>query len=273
MKLIYDLDLQILRDGNQQALEGLTLRYKDQVPLTIQFLQGGNFVEPASVILVPVVKPVGKFDGDPLCPSVTFIKTGAAATAVWTGNLVVDSPAIEAALKDNGNEADDVASFPATFQIYAEADGGESRSPLLSTTVTNSLYRGSETFPVVVGGTGLYELTQDRIAVTNSTGNTTITPVPGRRNALVIVTISGAARTSNIVFDIAGRVLNDRLTARFNIPATAGIILDVKNATAGGTSLIVDPITTSGSAGQNLLLELYYDGTAWQRLGLNYPTL
>jgi hypothetical protein len=158
VKLFYNLDTGELLDVNRQLITRWTLRYKDELPLVIAFLRAGEVVEPAGVTIVPTVKLAGEFDADPICPSVTFGQTGTGVTALWTGTLLVDSATIEEELKDNAEESDDVVFFTASIQFYFEADGGISRSAVTPCDITNSLYRGDEDFPVVVGSEGLYAL-------------------------------------------------------------------------------------------------------------------
>ena len=123
------------------------------------------------------------------------------------------------------------------------------------------------------GGVVLYATYTQTIKVTNTTGNTTLAFSPNANKMEGVVTLAGSARTSIIVLEITGRLSDDRGTLRINVPATAGIIFDITNATSGGTSLIGGPQTTTGGAGQSLLLEYYFDGAAMQILGLIYPTL
>ena len=155
MKLFYNLDTGELLDVNRQLITRWTLRYRDQVALIIAFLRSGDVVDPAGVVIVPAANLLGDFDGDPITPTVTFTKSGSDTTALWTGILTVDSPAIEEELKVNGTVADDVPFFTASIQFYFEADGGKSRSAVTPCDITNSIYRGDELFPVVVAGTGL----------------------------------------------------------------------------------------------------------------------
>ncbi len=55
---------------------------------------------------------------------------------------------------------------------------------------------------------------------------------------------------------------------------TAGVSIDVKNATSGGTSLTgSSPFVTDGTGNDNAFWTFQFDGTEWKSLGLVYPTL
>ena len=114
-------------------------------------------------------------------------------------------------------------------------------------------------FPIALPGGGAPSVID---ATANSAGNSTITPTGS--NQIQIVTVTGVARTSIFILDVAGRVEGDVLELRFVQPATAAIIEVVRNATAGGT--ILYSYTTDGSGVDHLYCKLYFDGAAWQPL-------
>lgn len=98
-------------------------------------------------------------------------------------------------------------------------------------------------------------------ASANSTGNTTLTRTA--ETNIQILTVTGAARTSIVVLDTSSAVSGDLTKLRLNLPATASIVIEVRNATSGGT--LLSTLTTDGS-GVDAYLEFYFDGTAWQSL-------
>lgn len=109
---------------------------------------------------------------------------------------------------------------------------------------------------------------------TNSTGNTSLAFPPNANELTAIVDISGAASARNLVLPITDRLTNDILRLRINSGTTAGVSIDVKNATVGGTSLTnSSPFVTDGSGNDNVCWLFQFDGTAWKSLGLTYPTL
>lgn len=115
---------------------------------------------------------------------------------------------------------------------------------------TELFFSNSGGQPVVVGATA------------NAAGNSTITPTG--HNQLQIVTVTGVARTSVFILDVAGRVNGDILELRFVQPATAAIVQEIRNATAGGT--LIYTYTTDGSATDIPYYRLYFNGTAWKAL-------
>lgn len=106
-------------------------------------------------------------------------------------------------------------------------------------------------------------------ATTNNAGNSTITPASAHH--VEIITVGGAARTSVFILDVAGRNEGDRLELRFAQPATANIVEEVRNATAGGT--LIYTYTTDGSGSDVLAAELYFDGAAWRALSNAVPVV
>lgn len=100
-------------------------------------------------------------------------------------------------------------------------------------------------------------------AVTNNTGDTTLTR--GASNNIRIVNVTGAARTSVVILAVTGSpVAGDVIRLRLNHPATAAIIMEVRNATNAGTLLYT--YTTDGTGDDDALFEMYFDGAAWQKL-------
>lgn len=123
-----------------------------------------------------------------------------------------------------------------------------------------TLYNAGGTVPT---GTGGYVSLNSQ---GNSTGNSAINPAS--QNHLELVAVTGSARTSNLVVSLVGLVAGARPTIRLALPATAAIVLNVRNGTAGGT--IVATLTTNGSA-RAVLFELYFDGTALHLLRTTDP--
>lgn len=110
--------------------------------------------------------------------------------------------------------------------------------------------------------------------VTNNTGNTTVTPTIPLYDLGVNVT--GSARTSILILATAGRTQGDRARLLMTFPATAAIVLEVRNATAGGTLLFPADIFTSQQYTTNgfdlsAVWEFEYTGSAWRFVMSNIP--
>jgi hypothetical protein len=107
-------------------------------------------------------------------------------------------------------------------------------------------------------------------ASTNASGNTTITPAVINLRHTEVTTVSGSGSETRIVIlatsntPRAGQILIHRL----NLPATADITVEWRNATSGGT--LITSLITDGSA-DDVVAEFYYDGSAWQFLRFNNP--
>lgn len=102
----------------------------------------------------------------------------------------------------------------------------------------------------------------------NSAGNTTLTP-SSRQNAAVI-TFTGSAGTRILVVETDNLIEGDLLDVRLNLPATASVVVEIRQGTTGGTLLY--SITTDGS-GDDAFFRMVFDGTNLLKLSNIYPVL
>jgi hypothetical protein len=105
-------------------------------------------------------------------------------------------------------------------------------------------------------------------AASNSSGNTTVTPT--QSNHVEILTVTGSAGTRIVILTTTNQLVGNTVELRLNLPATASIVMEIRNGTAGGTLLY--SLTTDGS-GDDAYLRLYFDGTAWQPLANIVPVV
>lgn len=115
----------------------------------------------------------------------------------------------------------------------------------------------SNPLPVDMTGGGPAEIG----ATANSTGNSTITPAAP--NEIRVVTLTGTARTSKFILAATGAAAGYWMLLRFVQPATASIVQEVRDLTAGGTTLY--SYTSDGSGADHWACLVYFDGTNWQR--------
>lgn len=147
---------------------------------------------------------------------------------------------------------------PSSQGIYAPGSGGSGGSGVSSITAGPGISVNQATGAVTITNTGI-AAGAEVSAFNNNSGNTTITP--GGPNEIAVGTIGGVARTSIFILDVVGRSDGDVLWLRLQNPATAGIVEEVRNATAAGTLLY--GYTTDGSGQDNLAFNLYFDSGAW----------
>lgn len=145
--------------------------------------------------------------------------------------------------------------------FYAPGGGGSGGSGVSSIIAGSGISIDQATGDVTITNTGSTG-TPTQATFANSSGNTTITPAA--KNVIAIGTITGAARTSVFILDVTGRADGDILTLRFQQPAVANIIEEVRDATAGGTLLY--SYTTDGSGTDGFVAELYFKSGAWHPL-------
>lgn len=105
-------------------------------------------------------------------------------------------------------------------------------------------------------------------AQTNASGTSNIQPDSDKALHTEKITVSGGATTRTIVLKTTGRIAGDKLALRLEVPATAGIVIEVRNATALGD--ILTQLTTD-TEGTPCALEYVYNGSAWEKYLANYP--
>lgn len=108
----------------------------------------------------------------------------------------------------------------------------------------------------------------------NSTGNTTLTPSAGVRLHFSKAVITGTASTRVFILATTDREAGDRIEIDFVLPDTASIVLEIRNATSGGTLLYT--VTTDGSDatnGYHFRAAMRFNGTAWEQAGAIYPSI
>ncbi len=111
-------------------------------------------------------------------------------------------------------------------------------------------------------------------ATTNNTGNTTITPTKAIQSTKLAFT--GVASNRIIILDVTGRASGDKLFLDLVFPATAAIVISVRNATSGGTLLLpVESFATQDFTTDGVTLsahwEFTFNGTAWIYDSSNIP--
>ena len=83
-------------------------------------------------------------------------------------------------------------------------------------------------------------------SATNATGNTTITVPAGSRVHNHKITFSGSAGNRIVILDTANAAAGCVVRVDYVLPATASIVIELRNATSGGT--LLDTLTTDTSA-------------------------
>lgn len=103
-----------------------------------------------------------------------------------------------------------------------------------------------------------------RNAQANAAGDSTVTVGVLSLIHTEVITFSGAARTSKMVLAIpAGLSAGVRACVRCVVPATAGITVDFRNGTAGGTQIT---FFTTDDSGDDKCVEFEFDGAQWNFL-------
>jgi hypothetical protein len=103
-------------------------------------------------------------------------------------------------------------------------------------------------------------------AVSNASGNTELSIESTSRYHTEVVTLTGAARTSEIVVPTTGRVEGDIVVLKF-VSTSPLVSINVRNATVSGTIL-----SSLYSGDGNAVVELYFDGTSFQILNKSQPS-
>ncbi len=103
----------------------------------------------------------------------------------------------------------------------------------------------------------------------SSAGNTDVTPGVNSASHGVIATVTagGGAFTRTVALLTSNSSAGDRCVIHFIMPASTNPLVEVRNATSGGTLLCT---ITGEAAGDDICTEFLYDGSAWQPLSANY---
>ena len=103
-------------------------------------------------------------------------------------------------------------------------------------------------------------------AATNSTGNTTVTATASFYTERI--TFSGSAGTRVIILAVGSNTSGDVIDLSYLLPTTAAIVVETRNATAGGT--LLDTITTDNT-GDDAFCRCVFNGTSWEKQFVSYP--
>lgn len=174
--------------------------------------------------------------------------TGAGGNVVATLPLASDvDPGFLIAIQKSDGSAGVVTTNPATVTLSAQNQ------------IVVLLSNGGSWLILLQspGDTAVNEVVED----TNTTGNLVLTATAP--NHIEKVTIGGAARTSVLILDTVAPPPGAVMKLRIEMPATAAIIIEVRDTDAAGTVLW----TLNSSDGQmNVYVEAYWDGSAWKPL-------
>lgn len=147
-------------------------------------------------------------------------------------------------------------------QVLEEALTAETAARVAADLVlTNGL--AAETAARIAADTALFQ----SASFANAAGDTVITVPAGCRNYTVYGAFTGAAGTRNIALDLTNAVAGCRVTLVAALPATAAIVINLRNATVGGT--ILDTLTTDTS-GDGASFESGFT-TVWNKIQSLYP--
>lgn len=132
---------------------------------------------------------------------------------------------------DQGLEGGTESDFWLTVTGYTEAD-----APLIYGAGSLTIYNPAMQFPPPV--TTLTSLHKQ----STTTGDITISPTTNLHTE--IVTVAGAARTSNVLLAINGIANGARLSLLFNLPTTPNIIANIRNSIVGNP--VISTFRTGG---------------------------
>jgi hypothetical protein len=105
--------------------------------------------------------------------------------------------------------------------------------------------------------------------VSNGAGNSTLTFPPGVKIYTVNLLVTGSAGTRILILPDTGLNQGEKLFVNYRLPATAGIVIEARNGTAGGT--LLDTLTTDTS-GDDATLVFTFTGSAFIKDFSLYPS-
>lgn len=117
------------------------------------------------------------------------------------------------------------------------------------------------------------DVASNSLSETDEAGNIIITAESANHTAVVEVT-DAAPGTKVVALATSGgysRNPGDRLMLRFEMPAVAGILIQIRNSSFTGTVLY--EYETDGSGADNFVADLYFDGTSYKRFEQAVPVV
>ncbi len=149
MRLYADVDTRqlITSPGIRQALGAVFQTRGDTSTVEIVFLRNGTQIDPTPDTVFFCVKPVGKFDTDPLVFSDTFTKSGTGATAIWTGSPSFNTTGLNEAFNKNSDDTDDISVLATSLEVGYVKSGQQTTIRAVRCNIENDLYRGGEAVP------------------------------------------------------------------------------------------------------------------------------
>jgi hypothetical protein len=237
----------------------------------------GSQLTPASVVSVDTITPGGGGENEVQLIQlrqnpISYADTWTPIANGWTGKLSTRT------LETVAKEAED-SPIEAFLQITVQDPVGsratylKAPATVLCTIADPESFAGADkpTFATVAYvdslalATGIFTR---QAASSSAAGNTNITRPAGSHAHTAFVTITGAASTTRTlaVQTTNAPAAGDQERVVLIIPATAGITLEVRDATNVGT--LLKSIITDGSA-QTLFVDVTYSGAAWELSGDN----
>lgn len=287
MRLFVDLDSRqfVTAPGVRQTVAQLAFTRGDDPDVQVQFVRDGVIVDLGTPTLFFCIKQAGDYDGDPLVFSEDFTKSGSGDTAAWTAQPNFNTEELNEALGVGAGT--DKGFIIANVEIGFVVSGRQTTTRPTTVRLDNDLYRGTEgvptsgapAYPSPSALQGMFDDEEaariagdaaivQRASAANSTGDTTITFPAGCRVLTVDMVFTGAAGTRILVADTSGLTGGEILRLDYTLPATAGIVVELRNATTGGT--LLDTLTTDAT-GDSAFVELTYSGTVFQFNRAQYP--
>jgi hypothetical protein len=207
---------------------------------------------------------------------ISFANTWTAITNGWTGKLSTATVAALQAFAAAG------ATITEIFQITVLDPAGvastyvKTPATIECTIINPSAMAGPDAPNLVTAAQlaaavlGLNNFTQESIA-SSAAGNSNVTRASTSRLHTALITVTGVANTRTFaILTSASPNAGDKVMLYFLTPATAGIVLEIHNATAGGT--LLETVTTTIST-ETFFMVFGYSGSAWELEFTSYDYL
>jgi hypothetical protein len=198
---------------------------------------------------------------------ISFANTWSTITNGWTGQLSTATLAVIETFAAAGGNLNE------TFQITIADPSGNFLTYLQApvvidcTIINPSSFAGNYSVPLATQAAlnaavlGLNNFTREALT-SSATGNTNISPATTSRHHTAVVTVTGTAGTRTLsVITSNSPNAGDTVLIVLLPGATSGVIIEVHNATSGGTLLTS---YTTDTASQLQTIVLGYSGSAWQ---------
>lgn len=154
MRVFYDLDTDQLTEqpGYRQPITKLSFKRTLLATLEVQFVRNSIVTElPSGATGIFGIKEVGKYDADYAVAALSWIKSGADTSTVYTFLLSFINDDLNDLFNVDTDETNDIESIQFMAELQWKFDGIPHKSQTITVEIFNDVNRGGEEVPITPG--------------------------------------------------------------------------------------------------------------------------